>query len=120
MGTFVDAAVGAGARVGRYFSVVSLVPSLVFVTYVAALLRAGAVTGQFAPSGAVDALRSTDAGNLAVLATASLALGIVMHPFQFAMTQLLEGYWGSSAAPLRGLRAAGSLSDVAGRRAAAG
>ncbi len=96
MGTLVDAAVGAGARVGKYFSVVSLVPSLVFVIYVAALLRAGAWTGQFRPSGAVGALRTTDAGDLAALATVSLVLGIVMHPFQFTMIQLLEGYWGTS------------------------
>lgn len=89
-------AVGAGTRIGRYFNVVSLVPSLVFVTYVGALLRAGAWAEPFAPGDAVDALRSTDAGDVAALATASLALGIVMHPFQFVMIQMLEGYWGSS------------------------
>lgn len=96
MGTIVDAAVSAGARIGRYFSVVSLVPSLVFVLYVAALLRAGAWNGQFAPAGAVDALRTTDVGDVAALVTVSLALGIVMHPFQFTMIQLMEGYWGTS------------------------
>ena len=94
MGTIVDAAVSAGARIGRYFSVVSLVPSLVFVVYVAALLRAGAWNGAFAPAGAVDRLRTTDAGDVAALVTVSLALGIVMHPFQFTMIQLLRGTGG--------------------------
>lgn len=96
MSTFVGTALGAGARVGRYFNVVSLVPSLVFVAYVTALLRAGAWSGPFEMGVLVDALRATDAGDLAALATASLALGIVMHPFQFAMIQALEGYWGPS------------------------
>lgn len=97
----VDSALGAGARVGKYFNVVSLVPSLVFVTYFGALLQAGAWSGPFSPGAAYAALRSTDAGDLAVLATAALALGIVMHPFQFAITQLLEGYWGTSEAAKR-------------------
>jgi hypothetical protein len=34
--------------------------------------------------------------NIVALLVAALLLGLVLHPFQFSMTQLLEGYWGRS------------------------
>ena len=89
-----DAALGTGARIGRYFNVVSFVPSLLFVLYLGALLRAGAWSGRLHPSDALITLSVDDAGAITAVTVLSLALGFALHPFQFATTQLLEGYWG--------------------------
>ena len=86
---------GAGiTAVGRYFVVVSLIPSTVFAAYLLILLR----TGTWSSAG-VDldrAFRNVDLKALASLSVLSIALAIAMHPLQFALIQVLEGYWGVS------------------------
>jgi len=84
---------GAGS-IGRYFTVVSLVPSTVFVAYVVVLLRTGAWSSaevQFTT--AVDGL---DLADLAVFSVAALLFALVVHPLGFALIQMYEGYWGTS------------------------
>lgn len=93
-----DAALGTSDRLGRNFSIVGMLPSLLFVMYVAALLAAGAAAGPFAPSRAVDAVSRLGVVDGALLVVVSLALSIALHPFQFGFTQFLEGYWGGRRA----------------------
>jgi hypothetical protein len=90
-------AVESGRSIGRYFTVISMVPSLLFVLYIYGLLAAGAWSGRFDPAKALHAAAHLSLGEIVALVVVALLLGLVLHPFQFAMTQLLEGYWGGSA-----------------------
>lgn len=83
-----------GSRIGRYFSLVSFVPSLVLVTFVFLLQRSGAWSGPPDWQAAFDALTEASAGTFGVLAIAALAAGLAVHPVQFVLVQLYEGYWG--------------------------
>lgn len=84
----------AGSAIGRYFSLVSFVPSLFLVSFTFTLIKSGALGG----SGELDWAMAGDAfthiGNLALLTLLSIALGVIVHPIQFAIVQFFEGYWG--------------------------
>ena len=96
MNGFSAAISGVGSAVGRYFSIVSFIPSLFLTGFVFALVESGA----WNESGALDWARAGNAfthlGNLALLILLSIALGVVVHPIQFALIQFFEGYWGAS------------------------
>lgn len=80
--------------IGRYFTVVSLVPSSVFVAYVVLLVRSGAWNGEdVAFAHAIGGLGLKD---LALFSAASLLLALALHPLQFALIQAFEGFWGTS------------------------
>ncbi len=96
-----DVALGAGARIGRYFNVVSMTPSILLVLYLTGLVAAGAWAGPFDPHKAVAAFAGVGWSQAAVLVAVALVAAIVLQPLQFGAIQVLEGYWG--AAPL-GLR----------------
>ena len=96
MAEITSAAVETGRSVGRYFTVISMVPSLLFL-YAYALFEAGAWSGDFEPAKALHAFESLNAGGIVALIVTALLLGLVLHPFQFAITQFLEGYWGHRA-----------------------
>jgi hypothetical protein len=91
-----DAISGTGAAIGRYFSVVSFIPSLFLVGFTYALIESGA----WGSSGELDWAKAGNAfthiGNLAFLTLLSVAIGIIVHPIQFALVQFFEGYWGTS------------------------
>ena len=89
-----DITAGTRQTIGRYFSVVSMVPSTLFVVYVYVLVRSGAWDHHPNWVAAMDALVRIGAGGAFVL----LALGVVIHPVQFGLVQVLEGYWGTNAA----------------------
>src|SRR5687768_15465067 len=91
---FADAALAAGSRIGRYFGLVSTIPSALFVLFVYALVQSGAWTGPPDWAAAADAVSNIDLGVVSLLLLLTLALGLIVHPLQFAMIQLLEGYWG--------------------------
>lgn len=85
-------AAGAGAsRIGRYFTVVSALPAAVFVAYVYLLVKSGAWAGP------VDWRLSVNLADVAILGVASFMLALTLNPLQFALIQLFEGYWGTSA-----------------------
>lgn len=94
--TPVDAVLATGSRVGRYFSIVSLLPSVIFIVYVAWLLYGGAAGPQFDPRSGARGLASLGLGDWVLISVAAFALAVVLHPLTFPFTQLLEGYWGSS------------------------
>jgi hypothetical protein len=86
----------SGAKtIGRYFTVVSFLPSVPFVAYALLLQKSGAWNGAVSMGQAVAGPDATDAS---VLAVGSLAPAMALHPLQFALVQFFEGYWGSSRA----------------------
>lgn len=91
-----EVALGAGSWIGRYFGLVSAIPSALVVTFIYALIKSGAWTGPPDWGKAADALQSLSLGELSLLLLMSLALALLMHPLQFALTQVLEGYWGTT------------------------
>lgn len=92
-----DITAGTRQTIGRYFSVVSMVPSSLFVVYVYVLVRSGAWVHGPNWVAAMDALVRVGAGGAFVLIALGVALGVVVHPLQFGLVQLLEGYWGTNA-----------------------
>jgi hypothetical protein len=92
-----DLTAGTRQTIGRYFSVVSMVPSLLLVVYIFLLIRSNAWRRSPEWGVAVDALVHIGIGGAVVLIVLGMALGLGIHPVQFALLQFLEGYWGASA-----------------------
>lgn len=95
MNGFSSAISGVGSAVGRYFSVVSFIPSLFLVGFTFALAASGAWGGSGEPDWAKAGNSFTHIGDLALLTLVSIAIGIAVHPIQFALVQFFEGYWGT-------------------------
>lgn len=95
-GGIIDASAGVAQTIGRYFSVISVIPSSLYVAFVYVLLTSG--SWQHAPSWshAFRSLEQLGIGGIAFLALLSVALGVIIHPIQFALVQFLEGYWGTT------------------------
>ena len=95
MNGFSAAISGVGSAVGRYFSVVSFIPSLFLTGFIFALIESGA----WSDSGSLNWTRAgrafTHIGDLALLILISIVIGIAVHPIQFALVQFFEGYWGT-------------------------
>ncbi len=95
-----DAATSVGTRVGRYFGVVGMIPSLFLVLWGTVLITSDSWRGSPDLRRLGRALSgwtlSNYAGALLWILLASLIVGLVLNPLQFGMTRLLEGYWGSS------------------------
>jgi hypothetical protein len=95
MNGFAAAISGVGSAIGRYFGIVSFIPSLLLTGFIFALIESGA----WNESSSLDWARAGNAfthlGNLALLILISIALGVVVHPIQFALVQFFEGYWGT-------------------------
>lgn len=89
-----ETATSVGAQIGRYFSLASLLPSLIFVTWCLALQGIAAPFGDAALSGGADALSDWSLEKFGLVVAASLLLGFIVHPLMFPTTQLFEGYWG--------------------------
>ncbi len=87
-------ATGARDTIGRYFSVVSAVPSALFVVWIFLLVASGAWSGPPDLSRAIYALGESGLGGAVGLVVAAFAFGLVLHPLQYALVQALEGYWG--------------------------
>jgi hypothetical protein len=88
---------GARQAIGQYFSLVSFLPSLLLVTYCYALMSSGALTGPPDFTGVRDAIADVDLSGAAALTLVALAVSVVMHPLQYMIVQLAEGYWGLGA-----------------------
>ena len=95
-GSIADLALGAGDRIGRYFNLVSVLPSTFLVLFGYALIRSGAAAGRPEWASAFGQLTDLSLGDLLVLVVIILAVASVLHPLQFSLTQLFEGYWGLS------------------------
>lgn len=97
MNGFSAAISGVGGAIGRYFSIVSFIPSLFLIGFTFALIESGSWSGSGEPDWARAGNAFTDLGNLALLTLVSIALGVVVHPVQFALVQFFEGYWGTGS-----------------------
>src|SRR5215813_1253105 len=95
----IDIGTGVAASIGRYFSVVSFIPSAIYVLYVYLLIASG--SWQHPPdwNGAVASLGRLGLTGIAALVLSSIALGLLIHPIQFALVQFFEGYWGTWPIP---------------------
>jgi hypothetical protein len=95
--SFTEAALGAGSKIGRYFSIVTLVPSLFLTLWVYALFASDA--WRHAPDLPLlgSRLSSWSFAGVTWTILASLLAGMFIHALLFPTVQLLEGYWGSSA-----------------------
>jgi hypothetical protein len=85
---------GIGNAIGRYFGLVSFIPSFCLASFTFLLIKSGAWGGTVAP----DWVRAGEAfesfGNIALLVLVSVGIGVITHPVQFPLVQFLEGYWG--------------------------
>jgi hypothetical protein len=80
-------------ELGLRFNIVSLLPNATLVLFGLALIASGA-PGQ-APSldKVLAAVDNLSAGRVAAMLALVLIVSLILHPFQFSLVQLLEGYW---------------------------
>lgn len=100
----VDAALSVGQRIGRYFALVSMIPALFLVLWTYMLVTSGAVSGVPRLANVQASLSHWSLAKVAGLLFISLAVAMVIHPLQFATTQILEGYWGTSALAIAAMK----------------
>ena len=91
------------ASLGRYFSVVGGMTTLLASAIPIALVGAGAPTQRPTVHRAVNALGDVGLQEVAALGLLVLVAGLMLHPLQFPFTQLLEGYWGTSRPATRAM-----------------
>lgn len=87
-----DPTLGTGGSIGKYFSVVSVVPSVVFALWVFLVFASLGPSGH--PNLATLRENATEPKYFALALVLALVVAILGHPLQFAMVQALEGYWG--------------------------
>jgi hypothetical protein len=82
------------SAIGRYFSVLSVVPSSLVVVYVFALVQAAPWRGQPDWQAAGTAFTDLGLGGVLALGLVGLLIGLVFQPLQYAAVQFCESYWG--------------------------
>ena len=87
-----DPTLGTGRSIGKYFSVVSVVPSVVFALWVFFVFASIGPDG--IPTLATLRENAIDPRYLGLALVLALVVAVLGHPLQFAMVQALEGYWG--------------------------
>jgi len=86
---------GPAGKIGRYFSVLSVIPSALLVSFVLVLAASGAWSGHVDWSAGFAALGHDGLTRVVQVALASLLVGLVLQPLQYALVQFAEGYWGT-------------------------
>jgi hypothetical protein len=94
--SILDVASGPSSVIGRYFSVLSVVPSALFAAYVYALIALDPWSGQPHWGQVVDGFSELGFGGVAALSLISLLIGLILQPLQYSLVQFCEGYWGTS------------------------
>jgi hypothetical protein len=89
--------------IGRHFSMVGGVPTLIASLIPITIMAAGAPRHRPHLNDAVKTLKGLELTEVGFLAITIVAVGLLLQPLQFAMTQLLEGYWGASELSLRAM-----------------
>jgi hypothetical protein len=95
-GGIIDAGTGLANSIGRYFSVISIVPSSLYVTFVYTLIASDSWWHTPDWSRGFRSLEHLGLGGFSLLAFFSIAIGVIIHPTQFAIVQFFEGYWGNA------------------------
>jgi hypothetical protein len=93
-GSIIDVGTGAAQAIGRYFSVISVIPSSIYVVFVYVLITSGSWEHSPNWANAFKSLEHLGFTGIAFLALVSVGLGVIIHPIQFAIVQFFEGYWG--------------------------
>jgi hypothetical protein len=101
---FTDPSLGTIKSIGRYFGLVSVVPTLLLTVYVAILIGCGSWTSRPDFQLVFDAVSDPSFGPAFGLVISTLVVALALHTIQFAIIQFLEGYWGGNAV-MRRLRA---------------
>lgn len=91
-----DATLGVAGKIGRNFSVVTVVPSLYLTLWVYALYAGDAWAREPSLGKLRDAFANWSLAGAAWMVLATVLVGLFIHPLQFPTVQLLEGYWGTS------------------------
>lgn len=94
--SFPEAALTAGSAIGRYFSIVTVVPTLFLVLWTYVLLSSDAWAGSPNVRALGTQLGELSVAKVAWLLVITMVLAFFLHPLQFATVQVLEGYWGVS------------------------
>ena len=97
MADIADVTAATRESIGRYFSLVSFIPSALLVAYLFVLLSSGALRGPPDPVSVAHAVSHLSLADVAALTLLSVGAGLALHPLQFAFVQLFEGYWGTGA-----------------------
>ena len=87
---------GISGSIGRYFTVVSFVPSLLLVAWISFVASSGAWSAPPDWQQAAQFFTRISLGSVFLLVLIAIAIGVALHPLQFTLMQLLEGYWGTS------------------------
>lgn len=98
-GSIIDASTGVANSIGRYFSVVSFIPSSLYVLFVYLLVASGSWNNRPDWNHAFMSLGHLGVDGVALLVFLGIGLGIFIHPIQFAIVQFFEGYWGTRSIP---------------------
>jgi len=86
---------GTKALGGARFSLVNVLPGTLFAVIVLAAIRAGAYgDGEASLANVIPAASQRTAGGAVVLVFGLFLVGVLLQPFQIALVQFLEGYWG--------------------------
>lgn len=99
-----DTAVGLGAKIGRYFSVVSILPALFLTVWTVALIASEAWKSRPNLSAMTDSLGKWSLAGAAWVILGTVVAALFLHPLQLGMTRVLEGYWGRSRLARAALR----------------
>jgi hypothetical protein len=84
----------ARQAIGEYFSVVSVLPSVLLVGYLGVLWHTGAWSAGVSWARGFRWLADLGLGGWSLLVGISITFAVVLHPLQFTFVQILEGYWG--------------------------
>ena len=96
----VDSVTSLFQSVGRYFSIVSLIPGVFLILNV--LFLVGITQGgQVSLGDGFDPIKDLDVGGWLAVAAGAAGIGLLLHPLQYALTQLFEGYWGPGTLALK-------------------
>ena len=85
---------GAKALGGSRFSLANLVPATLLVAFVVVLAASGLYGGGSPRFSGVASLVTENAGLAVLAAFGVFILAVFLRPFQAALVQVLEGYWG--------------------------
>ena len=75
-----NAVLSVGQSIGRYFSVVSMIPSLLLVLWSYALIASGALSGTPTLHKVEVAFSQWSVGKVVGVVLATLAIALVLHP----------------------------------------
>jgi len=75
------------------FGLVSALPTVVLVSWVAFVWGSGAALGAPDVQGVLATLGTATVAQVTIAGILGVALGSALHPFQFLLVRVLEGYW---------------------------